>query len=255
MRPDLNIILEKKFLLHYIKLTLIRQITSTGIRKYQELEINDNPSTELKSSNKTADKSDKKSNEFIKLHQINVTKKQTSHDYSSNERIIIDNSSNNSKVNKVSNLKDYKCSNNPSESNSINNKSNSKSKSKDMNDNNHFKAQNDKNKNNLEKKDKVDKKMDKVEKMTAIDENINNFFNCVVEKKSKQKPLETYSDISSTSNIDFSSQKIDKNDEKSLFTKMEKLKTYLEKILGLDIFIELYFKINVLFKLKIGNLH
>ena len=245
MRPDLNVILEKKFLLHYIKLTVIRQITFTG-RKILQPKESENAEVIKKSS----DKSDNKKIEFTKINQTNLGIKHPSNEYSSIERVLIDNSSNNSKVKMQSNLKYYMGSNNPSENNSFYNKSNSqsKSKSKELND------QKSSVKEPVEKSIKtstndIEKMSTKVnvEKTTSIDENINNFFNCVVEKKKKKrKSLETYSDISSASNIDFVSHKLDKNEEKSLFNKIEKLKTYLEKILGLETFIELYFKINVL---------
>jgi hypothetical protein len=139
----------------------------------------------------------------------------------------------------VSNIAVYKSSSIPSENNSFNNKSHSKSKS---NDNNLSRVSN----NNYHRP-----KPSQSYKMSSVDERINNIFNKIAEKKNRKKPNVLNMENKTPSKEDLTNTpKIDKNDEKSVFTKIEKLKTYLEKILGLEIFMDLYFKINVFSGLK-----
>ncbi len=245
LRPDLNTVLEKKFLLHYIKLTLIRQITSNSRRKLKQPLITENKSVEKRK--KSTDKKEKLTNSkssnnngFAKLNQININKNNPSYNNSSksNERILIDNSSTNSKFKKVSNIAVYKSNSIHSENNSFNNKSHSKSKS---NDNNLSRVS-----NNYHRP-----KPSQSNKMSSVDERINNIFNKIAEKKNRKKPNELNTENNTPIKEDLTNTpKIDKNDEKSVFTKIEKLKTYLEKILGLEIFMDLYFKINVFSSLK-----
>ena len=241
LRPDLKTILEKKFLLHYIKLTLIRQVTNNSKRKLKQPLVNEEKKTEKnryskENKEKINSKSGNNNNRFAKLNQINIIKNNPSYNNSSksNERILIDNSSNNSKFKKVSNIAVYKSISNYSQNNSFNDRSHSKSKSIDKN--------NSKVSNNCYLRSKPSQS----NKLSSVDDKINNIFNKIAEKKKNKKHSEINVVNNSPIKIDYTNTpKVDKNDEKSVFTKIEKLKTYLKKILGLEIFMDLYFKINV----------
>lgn len=241
LRPDLNSILERKFLLHYIKLTLIRLVTCNSKKSQQSAIPAQESVDKSRKSTEKKTRSNSKNKPQIKLNQLKMNEYKMTGDNSSKsqERILIDNSSNNSKFKRMTNLQAYKTSNNPSENNTLHNRSRSHSKSKEI-----FEEKKYSKKTQL--KDSK-QRLIKNEKKSGVDDRINILFRAAA-RGSKHKSQESYSDISSTSNIDLQSHShsTNKKDDKSTFAKVEKLKSYLEKILGLEFFMELYFTINVL---------
>ena len=167
-RPEINTILQKPFMLKYIKLNLIRQISS-----------NEN----------------KMSDNFMNHNQQNEQDTQTENNTRSN-------SSGNSTLNLKfsSRPKSYSQS-----SNSLSQK-NSNSNTEEIN-------------------------VYKIESENSS------------KKSTSRLTIDVENNIQPVSNKEYNSKS--RKDDKSIFSKVEKLKNILEKFLGLENFLEIYFKINV----------